>query len=567
MSKIPHTTLIFATLLLFGGCDRSLNEPVSEEPPATGVAEQSPGYLRLPVNGAVTTLDPGLTEDVASIELTEQLFLALTYFNPLTYKVEPELATHWEVFDDGRRYRFYLREDVFWNDGTPVTADDVAWAIRRNFDPATQSPYAFALSVLTNASMPEEGAAVDTSALGVRAIDPYILEFELQQPISHFPILVSLWVYRPLPRHAIEQWGEDWTLPDKLISNGPYYLADWQFGRQLTLRKNPYYYDTDQVRIEEIQYLTIVDSNLGLTMYEDNELDIMGGLYLPLPRASLQTIQGDPALRAQYRALPTLCSETYAFNTRLAPMDDVRVRRAISAAIDRDLLVDIFMQGAGRPSAAFVPPLLTTEESAKGMTATSAARGSNGVGIGFNPDQARSWLSEAGYPEGKDFPPITLVHNRSEKHEKVALVVKKMLQHTLGITLEPQSLSWQDYLQAIEQPATPHLFRFGWCADYPDPYSWLSAVVEPSMAEKRLGWTDRGFNEQLKHIVPILDPLSRQQAYAQLERKLVNEETLLLPLYIQTAQYLVKPWVGNWSAVPFGGQSIKDWHLSNTLNP
>ena len=127
-------------------------------------------------------------------------------------------------------------------------------------------------------------------------------------------------------------------------------------------------------------------------------------------------------------------------------------------------------------------------------------------------------------------------------------------------------LNRHKYLQAIKQPATPHIFRFGWCADYPDAYSWLSAVVEPVTARERLGWVDTGFNRQLEQAMGILDASARRYAYAQLERQLLNEQALLLPLYVQTAQYLVKPWVKNWSAMPFGSQSIKDWRLGDVNN-
>ncbi|ODS24427.1 hypothetical protein AB835_03775 [Candidatus Endobugula sertula] len=550
MFSIYQTLFTLSLLLLIIGCDR--DPVVSDIQPEPVLTEGSPGYLRLPINGAIKTLDPGLTEDNTSIELTEQLFLALTDFDPLTYQVVPELATHWQVYDQGRRYRFYLRQDTFWSDGQAVTATDIVWAIQRNIVPKTNAPYASALYVLTHAKALHQGRIDDVSRLGVQAIDPFTVEFQLRHSISNFPALVSLWVYRPLPRRAIETWHQHWTLPGKLVSNGPYQLQDWQPGRQLVLRKNPYYFAADQVMIDEVHYLTVVENSLGLTLYQHNALDVMGGAYLPLPRGQLTILKRDPDLREQYRRQSTLCSYTYGFNVNRSPTDDVRVRKAIAAAINRGLLVEAFMQGAAQASSAYVVPV------------DSAVSHEGSPGIDFDPVQARAWLAAAGYPEGKDFPPLTLMYNTSEIHHTVALAVQAFLGHSLNITLTLKQLPWPQYIQAIEQPQTPHLFRFGWCADYPDPYSWLSAVAEPATAVQRLGWTALDFAQQLERTLRQTNPVARQQGYRQLEYQLLTEQAVIVPLYFQTHQYLVKPWLKNWSAMPFGGQPVRNWGLVNS---
>ena len=304
-----------------------------------------PPHLRLPIDGAITTLDPGLTEDTASIELVEQLFLGLTDFDPETYTVAPELATSWEVSDDGLEYRFVLRSDARWTDSTAVTAHDVVWAIRRNLDPNLHASYASMLFDLKNAEAFYRGELKDPEQVGVHALNDYELVFKLEHPAAYFPAAVSSWVFRPLPKKAIERYGEHWTLPENMVSNGSYSLKSWSKGQQLILEKNPYYYDAEQVAIKEVHYTVVLESSIGLIMYENGELDILGGFYLPIPTEAMTRIRMDPQFHGQYHVEPRFCTYYYGFNSQRYPVDNPLVRKAIAAAIDRQLIVDLVTRG------------------------------------------------------------------------------------------------------------------------------------------------------------------------------------------------------------------------------
>ncbi|MDM8561283.1 peptide ABC transporter substrate-binding protein [Candidatus Parabeggiatoa sp. HSG14] len=576
MSKFFNFLIVWFFIVVTSGCNQQSQENGQE------VVQTQPehvGYLRIPFNWPVTTIDPGLTKDLAHIEVVEQLFLGLTDFDPKTYEVLPELATGWEVSDDGMVYTFKLRQDVKWTRGEPVTAHDIVWAIRRNVAPKTNSPNAYTLYTLKNAEAIHRGKPVDVSGvytlddygepatkqsvdvqipsdvlpLGVRAIDDYTVEFTLEHPAGYFPALASMWTYRPLPRHVIEQYGDDWTEPEYIQTNGSYVLAEWNKGSQLILKKNPYYYDAKSVNISEVHYYIVPESTLGLAMYEQNELDIIGGqVYLNLPPEDIPRIKQDPILRKERQMSPHFCTEWYGFNTRRFPMDNPLVRKAISAAIDKQTLIDIVVQGNHLTATTFTrPPIFGSVDP------------SEEVGIQFNPKQAKAWLAEAGYPEGKGFPQVILMYNFDETRSNIAKGIKTILKHYLNIDIEVRALDYDRYLDIIYQPTTPHIFRMGWCADYPDANNWLHEVFHPDKGINWIGWKNQEFAEVVDKAQRISDQMVRKQLYYRAEQILTEEEAAIIPLYFSSAQFLVKPWVKGWYNMAFGGQHIRNWSLEN----
>ena len=541
-------------LLLFAGCrseSSSTNKNESSDISDTNdKSEENPAYLRLPIDGAVTTLDPGLTEDTASIELVEQLFLGLTDFDPETYEPVPELATHWTVEDDGLRYHFFLREDVSWTNGVPVTAHDVVWALRRNINPETASPYASMLYILKNAKALHSGEMNDFDQLGVEAKGDYEVIFTLEYAAAYFPAIVGLWVYRPLPREAIDTFGEDWTLPENIQTNGSYTLNVWDKGTLLILKKNDTYFDAAQVAIPEVRYYVVVESSIGMILYERGELDILGGNYLRLPIDEIWRIKVHPSLSHEYANEPQFCTYYYGFNTQKPPVDDPLVRKAISAAIDRRLLIKVVTKGDEEPATTFTrPPIF------------GAVDPEEGVGIDFDPKQARKWLAEAGYPEGNGFPEITLLHNVSETHKEIAEAVATLLDHYLNISVKIQALEWTAYRNAIMPPNTPELYRFGWCADYPDANNWLYDVFHPKYSPNRVNWENEAFAQLVEQAQLSSEPKERKKLYHDAEKILTEEVAAIIPLYFYTAQYLVNPRIKGWYSMALGGQHIRNWSL------
>jgi len=505
--------------------------------------------LRLPMEGAIMTIDPGLSVDMSSVEIIEQLFLGLTDLDPETYEPVPELAKDWTVSDDGRAYRFNLRSDVLWTDGEPVTAHDIVWAIRRNVSPETESPHAFMLKILKNAGAISEKEK-DPSEIGVRAVDDFTVVFELESPAAYFPAMAGLWVYRPLPRHVIEKYEDRWTLPENIQTNGSYKLAAWEKGVVMILRKNPTYYEAEKVSIPEVRYYIIPESSVGLAMYESNQLDIIGDAYLRIPISEIPNLPFSPTLSAEYSQEPLFCTYAYVFNTQLPPVDNILVREAISAAIDRKLLIRLVTRGNQEVAGTFTrPPIFGSVDP------------DEGIGIRFDPSEAKKYLADAGYPDGKGFPEISLIYNESETHEKVARAVQTFLKHYLNITLRLESMNFSDYVTARTEHLPGHMIRFGWCCDYPDANNWLNDLFHPTNSDNIIGWDSPEFAELMDHAQKSPHPELRKQLYKRAEEILCEEVCTVVPIYFETAHYLVKPRVRGWYNMAMGGQHIRNWYF------
>lgn len=506
--------------------------------------------LRLPVEGVISTVDPGFSNDITSIEVVEQLFMGLTSFDPESYKAVPELATGWTTSENGLTYRFSLRRDAFWTNGDPVTAHDVVWAIHRNIAPETKSANAPMLYILKNASKIHSGEIKDISAIGVKAIDDFTVEFILENPAAYFPSIAGVPVFRPLPKKIIEQFGNRWTEPDHIVTNGSYKLALWKKDMVMVLKKNPLYFAASNVSIPEVRYFIIPQSSSGLAMYKNNELDIMGSSYLRLPMEEIERINQDPALKAEYHREGQSCTYAFAFNIKIPPVDNVKVRKAIAAAIPKGLIIEVVTQGGEEPANTYTPwPLF------------GAVDPEEGVGIKYNPVKAKEWLAEAGYPDGEKFPEILLLYNNSETHKKIAQAVQSSLKHNLNITVKLVEKEWDDYIQNITAPSNYHMFRAGYCSDYPDANNWLNDLFHPSQPTFCTGLDNPEFASVLNQTRMEVDLEKRKALFKRAEQILCEEEVALAPIYYEKAHCLVKPRVKGWRHMAMGGQHIRKWYF------
>ncbi|MDM8536542.1 ABC transporter substrate-binding protein [Desulfobacterales bacterium HSG17] len=507
--------------------------------------------LRLPLKDPISTLDPGFVRSTSDIEVCEQLFPALVDLDPETCEPVPELALEWKQSRiNDIVYIFFMRNDALWSNGEPVTAHDVLWAIQRNLNPDTYSPNASDLYILKNAKAIHSGEIKDITKLGVYILDEFTLVFKLEHPAPYFPAIVSLPAFRPLPGSVIEKFKDEWTEIDNIQTCGPYLPVIWQKGKGMFLKKNPDFYNAPKVAIPEVRYYITPQSSLGLAMYENNELDIMGSSYLRLPSASVPLIQKGP-LKDEYSEAPHFCTYTYAFNTKLAPVDNPLVRKAISAAIDRQLLIDAVNEGNGEPAATCTRPPLFGSVSPE-----------QEIGIGFDPFQAREWLAEAGYPEGTNFPEIAILSKKSKFHEKIAAGVQSLLQFHLNIRVKIQKEKEDDYNTIVTQGEPPHIFRTKVCNEYPDADSSLR-LFDPSAPFYKTGWVNKEFTGLLKNARDTTDKEKRLDYYMQSEKILCEEDAVAIPLYFEIYHSLVKPRVKGRNHMAMGGQQIYNWYFED----
>ncbi len=521
------------------------------------------------------TLDPGLATDTTSHWLIEQMFMGLLAFDQ-SANVVPQLATEWEASDDGLVWTFKMRDDVNWvhlNLSTnefeelgPVTAHDVEFAVKRNLSPKTASDYAFMLYVIQGA---EEFNTADINAenfeelrdaVGVEALDDYTVQFTLKEPAGYFASIAAMWVAYPLPQATIEEFGDRWVEAGMVVTNGPYTLEEWTHGAFLRLIKNPLWLDADDVQIEVIQGPVIQEASTTMAMYEANEIDMMANPGWGPPLPDMDRIKSDPQLSEELYIAPRLCTYYYGFVNTKPPFDDVLVRKAFAAAIDRQPLIDNLLKGEQVPAHSFAPPGIF------GNVANDMSIGSWMVMDSHEEQlaQAQEWLAEAGYPEGEGID-VILMHNVSEAHAQIAQAVQAMWAEAFpkaNITIETQE--WTVYLKTLlpDSPDEdkPNVYRLGWCADYPDQNNWLNQVFNSKSGQNYAKFFNDEFDAIVEEAARLSDPEQREELYRQAEELFMNEQGIA-PIYYYTYVRLHKPWLTNVVISPVGGDPISEWRM------
>ena len=513
--------------------------------------------LRLPIEGIITTIDPGYSQDTSSIEVVEQIFLGLTDFDPDTYMAVPELAESWSVSNNGKTYQFKLRKDAKWTNGRPVTAHDIVWAIQRNILPTSNCPAVSMLYILKNAASINNEEIFDVSKIGVRALDDFNIEFELEHPAAYFPGMAGLPIFRPLPKETIEEYNMAWTEPENIQSNGSYKLVYWEKGMQMILQKNPMYYDAKQVSIPEVRFYIIPDGSNGIVMYNSNELDITGGNYLKIPFSKLYEIKTNPDLRKEYIKESMFATYAFGFNTIRPPVNNPLVRKAICAAVDRQFLIDLVTNSGGIPATTYTPPPIF-----------GSVEPNSGIGISFDSFQAKKWLAEAGYPDGKGFPEIEIMFNKSKSHSEIARAVKDSLAYHLNIPVRLKEEKWEDYIECLYNPnkLSPHLFKFGWSVDYPDANSILNELFNPKNSVNFTSWENLEYIVLMTKALETTNTNERIEFYKRAEQILCEEEAIVFPLFFEIAHYLIKSRLKNFYHMAIGGQHIRNWRFETLDN-
>jgi oligopeptide transport system substrate-binding protein len=531
-----YVLVLALALVLAAGCAAPAPAAAPEAGAEAGTAGE-PITVRVSTVSEPSTLDPNLAEDSYSITPIEQLFLGLTNLNNETGAVEPELAESWTVSDDGTVWTFNMRQDAVWSDGTPVTANDIEYSVKRAVMPETASPYAYVLYLVKNASAINQTAiptdTYDIDSLGVRAVDDYTVEFTLEAPASYFESISSMWTLRPVPSWAIEEFGDAWTDPANIVTNGPYLLREWRPAELLVFEKNPTYYNADQVQIDRVEYNVITDQNTELALYEAGDLDVIGDSATSLPIEVLRLVRADPTLTAELHEGPRASTTYVGFTNTKPPFDDVLVRKAFSAAIDRETIVRDVV-GSGTPATQFAPV---------GVFGAPDPE----VGQGYDPEQAQAWLAEAGYPDGEGFPSVTYRYFSNTLEEALAQGLQAMWSENLNVDVSLESMEFPAFLASIRPDVPveemPNMWRLGWSADYPDENNWVYEVFHCTDSDNRTRAACTEADELAKAAGRETDPEMRKEMYRQVEQMMFGDEVRAAPYYHRGFTTLTKPFI------------------------
>ena len=505
------------------------------------------------------TADPALTSDSTSNQVVQSLFLGLTDFDDNTVEVVPELATEWKASADGLVWTFKMRNDVKWvhydpktmmaTEKGPVTANDVVYGVKRTLDPATASDYAYVDYIIKNAEKVNTGESTDLDSVGVRALDDFTVEFTLEQPAGYFPAIAGMWVNRPQPKEAIDEFGEKWTEAGDIWTNGAYMLHTWEHENKMVFVKSPFHYNAANVDIEVVDCVMVVEDSTAFAMYENDELDVQAP-----PLDDMDRIKADPVLSKELYIAPDLSTYYYGFNVTKAPFDNVLVRQAFSYAVDRQKLIDTVTKGGQLPAKSFACP---------GIFGSPAADPSF-EGVYFDAAKAQALLTEAGYPGGAGLPEITLMFNTSEGHQKIAQFVQQSWKDNLGVEVNLANQEWAVYLKTLDEDS-PQVWRLGWGADYPDENNWVLEVFHPLKGANRIKWdpeseSAKKFMKLVEDAAASPDPAERKRLYYEAEQLLVVDEANMIPIYYYTIVRVTKPYVERTYA-GIGGEHWDLWKI------
>jgi len=500
------------------------------------------------------TLDPALATDTTSVEVDESLFLGLTDFDDKTMEVIPELATEWTVSDDGLVWTFKMRKDAVWvhydpatkkfTKKRPVTAHDVEYGVKRTLNPETASDYAYVLYIIKNGEAYNSGEITDPAEVGVKALDDWTVQFTLEQPAAYFGGIAGMWVARPQPKEAIEEFGDKWTEPGNIWTNGAFALDTWEHESRLVLVKNPHWYNAKNVSLQRINYVMVVEASTAFAMYENGELDVCG-----VPSTEIDRVKADPVLSKEFYQAPYLCTYYLGFDTTEPPVDNKLVRQALSYAVDRQKLIDTVLKGGQKPAKTFACPGIFG----------SPAEDPNFVGISYDPEKAKQLLADAGYPNGEGFPEMTYLFNTSEGHRMIAEFIQQGWKEVLGINVVLANQEWKVYLETIESDP-PQVWRMGWCADYPDENNWVLENFHSKKGSNRIKWSNPEFDKACEEAAATSDPAKRKELYAKAEKILCVDEAAIIPIYYYTRVVCNKPYVERTYAA-LGNEHYDKWRV------
>jgi len=469
------------------------------------------------------SLDPGVVTGVPEHRILSNLFEGLTTTDSKDLSPRPGMAASWTVSKDGLINTFKLR-NARWTDGKPVTADDFLYAWERILNPKTGAKYAQQLFYVRNGEEYNKGRITDFSQVGVKALDDRTLQVTLRCPTAYFLDLTSFYTLYPVPRWAIEAHGKDWVKPGKIVSNGPFRLVSWVPQKELVLEKNPQHWDAAKIKLQKVVFIPTDDVNTAFKQFQAGESD-----WVPqVPTPHIDAVRN----RSEFYVTPYLGTYYFRFNVTKPPVNDVRVRKALSMAVDRESLTKFVTKTGEIPAGTFVPAGMPGYEGAKGL--------------GFDVAAAKKLLAEAGYPDGKGFPKVELSYNTNELHRVVTQAVQQMWKDSLGIQVDLVNVEWKVYL-ARQSSLDYQISRAGWIGDYVDPNTFLDMWITGG-GNNQTGWANKRYDELIGQAAcKIVNTKDRMRALQEAEKILVMDEVPIMPLYTYVNKGMLSRRVKGWS--------------------
>jgi oligopeptide transport system substrate-binding protein len=531
-SRLNAALLLLALSAAWAGCSRESSAP----------AEQ---LLRISQRNEPATLDPHLATLPDEVFLIRSLVEGLVVPSPNEEPPLPGVAERWETSADGLTWTFHLRADARWSNGDPVIAQDFVYSFHRALTPALGAPKAQLLFILKNAAAFYRGQLADAAQIGVAARDARTLVLTLEHTAPDLLALAASGPWLPVHPATVEKFGgatardSAWTRPGNYVGNGPFVLADWRKAQHLTVTRNPHYHAADRIKLAGVRHQIYDSGDTEERAFRAGQVDIT----MSVPFTKLANYE-PPTLRRQ----PLHETRYFALNTTRPPLNDVRVRRALAMAIDRDALVRNVLRGAQRPALNFIPPGLG------GYTGTTE----------FRPDAAaaRALLADAGFPNGKNFPRLEL--SAWSINPVILEAIQQMWRRELGIETSLVQREGKVHMAAVIagdfaialMPAIP---------DYDDAAALFNELATGASGNFPR-WSDARYDDLVRHAERENEPARRTALYRSAEEILLAAMPVV-PLYFNSQDYLVSSRVAGWRQDPLWNHFFFDVTLSHENSP
>lgn len=473
------------------------------------------------------TIDPSFNAQIYGVIYIQHVFEGLTT-RDRNNKVVEGVAESWDISEDGKTYTFHLRTNALWSDGKPVVADDFVYSWRREVDPIVASEFSYQHEAVKNARDITAGK-MPVESLGVKAIDDYTLEVELEAPTAYFLELTAFPTYAPLRRDIIEKYGDSWTLsPETYIGNGPYVMSERNIDENIIMVKSTNYWNADTIIAPKITFMFMQDGAAAIAGIKDGTLHMA---YEP-PQQDIPTLMEEGLIQIK----PLIATYYYPINVTNRYLRDARVRKALSLVIDRNYIVENVTKGGQKPAGGWIPYAVNDvegdfRENAGNLYDISKEGYSNNIVM------AKQLLAEAGYPDGVGFPVIefkTDPGNHVGIFEAVQQMWKEHLNIDSSITQIDNALLGQTLLEKNFM-----IGRLYWSSDYMDPMSMMSLFVSYN-TQNNGGYSNRRYDELIERAASTDNQNIRMSAMHEAE-KIFIEDMGAIPIYFYTEPLLVNP--------------------------
>ena len=477
------------------------------------------------------SLDPHIVTGVPESKVITSLFEGLVADHPSKDdEMAPGAASSWEHNETFTEWTFHLNPKAQWSDKIPVTAHDFVFSYHRMLHPDIAAPYAEMLYFIEGAEAFNRGGNTDFSSVGVTAVDDFTLFIKLREPTPFLPSITRHYTWFPVPKHVVtnpkffdkspfESFTE-WSKFGNLVGNGPFQLKSWVFGGHIEVERNPYYWDAENVGLNGIRFLAIGN------FYTESRAFLAGQLHTTyrLPADMVERIKKK---YPQYlKEEPYVGTVFFRLNTTKKPLNLQPVREAMALAIDRDQLCKYIYTGY-TPTTSYVPKM--------GHYLAPPS-------LTFDPERAKKLLAEAGFPNGKGFPRLSILISNPDARSS-AEAMQAMWRQNLDIIVDIKNLDWGSYITA-QQSLEYDIAVAGWIGDYLDPTTFLGIFTKGN-GNNNTGWSSPKYEKLLTDAAHKPDPTERLKTLAQAEQLFMSEYPII-PVAWYSRIYLHRPEVKGW---------------------